>query len=81
MGKNNLTISEHIKVREKAWELSNKTVAEALDGLAPLKMHCTVLAEKGIHKAINDYRVKNGLDPLVEKNSHSHEHEDMSCQH
>jgi nitrogen fixation NifU-like protein len=44
-------------------------------------MHCSVLAEEGIHKAINDYRVKKGLEPWVEKNPHSHDHEDMSCQH
>jgi len=81
VGKNNLTIHTDIQVREKAWELSNKAVAGALDGLRPIKMHCPVLAEEGIHKAINDYRAKKGLEPWVEKNPHSHEHEDMSCQH
>ncbi|GAA0114446.1 Fe-S cluster assembly scaffold protein NifU [Clostridium senegalense] len=48
---------------DEAWELSNKAVAEALDGLPPIKMHCSVLAEEAIHKAINDYRVKQGLQP------------------
>ena len=33
----------------EAWELSNKAVAEALDGLPPVKMHCSVLAEEAIH--------------------------------
>ena len=33
------------KTLEEAWELSNKAVAEALDGLPPVKMHCSVLAE------------------------------------
>jgi len=47
---------------EDAWELSNKAVAEALDGLPPVKMHCSVLAEEAIHKAINDYREKAGLE-------------------
>ena len=47
---------------EEAWELSNKAVAEALDGLPPVKMHCSVLAEEAIHKAINDYREKAGLE-------------------
>ena len=47
---------------EDAWELSNKAVAEALDGLPPVKMHCSVLAEEAIHKAINDYRGKAGLE-------------------
>ncbi|GAA0124161.1 MULTISPECIES: Fe-S cluster assembly scaffold protein NifU [Clostridium] len=48
---------------DDAWELSNKAVAEALDGLPPIKMHCSVLAEEAIHKAINDYRIKQGLEP------------------
>jgi nitrogen fixation NifU-like protein len=69
------------KTLEEAWEVSNQAVAEALEGLPPIKMHCSVLAEEGIHKAINDYRVKKGLEPWVEKNPHSHEHEDMTCQH
>ncbi|MBE6050931.1 MAG: Fe-S cluster assembly scaffold protein NifU [Clostridium sp.] len=47
---------------DEAWELTNKAVAEALDGLPPVKMHCSVLAEEAIHKAINDYRAKNGLE-------------------
>lgn len=50
------------KTVEEAWELSNKAVAEALDGLPPVKMHCSVLAEEAIHKAINDYRKKAGLE-------------------
>jgi nitrogen fixation protein NifU and related proteins len=49
------------KSLEEAWDLSNKAVAEALDGLPPVKMHCSVLAEEAIHKAINDYREKQGL--------------------
>ena len=50
------------KTLDEAWELSNKAVAEALDGLPPVKMHCSVLAEEAIHKAINDYRERNGLE-------------------
>jgi len=46
-----------------AWELTNKAVAEALDGLPPIKMHCSVLAEEAIHKAINNYRESAGLKP------------------
>lgn len=60
------------KTLEEAWEVSNKAVAEALEGLPPIKMHCSVLAEEGIHKAINDYRVKQGLDPYPEKEGHGH---------
>ena len=47
---------------DDAWTLTNQAVAEALDGLPPVKMHCSVLAEEAIHKAINDYRSKAGLD-------------------
>ena len=50
------------KTLEEAWELSNKAVAEALDGLPPVKMHCSVLAEEAIHKAINDYRKSKGME-------------------
>lgn len=55
------------KTLDEAWELSNKAVAEALDGLPPVKMHCSVLAEEAIHKAINDYRVNNGLEAIPMK--------------
>ena len=49
------------KSLEEAWNITNKAVAEALDGLPPVKMHCSVLAEEAIHKAINEYRKENGL--------------------
>ncbi|MCP5104288.1 MAG: Fe-S cluster assembly scaffold protein NifU [bacterium] len=39
-------------------EISNKAVAEALDGLPPEKMHCSLLAEEGIKSAIEDYKSK-----------------------
>jgi nitrogen fixation NifU-like protein len=68
------------KTLEEAWEVSNRAVAEALEGLPPVKMHCSVLAEEGIHSAINDYRRKQGLEPWAEKNPHSPEHEDTPCQ-
>jgi len=55
------------KTLDEAWDLSNKAVAEALGGLPPVKMHCSVLAEEGIHKAINDYRVRHGLEPWTER--------------
>lgn len=60
------------KTLEEAWVLTNKAVAEALDGLPPVKMHCSVLAEEAIHKAINDYRAKQGLEPW-EMKEHSHD--------
>ncbi len=47
------------KTLEEALEISNKTVAEALNGLPPVKMHCSNLAEQAIKAAIDDYRKKN----------------------
>ncbi len=43
------------KTLEEALKLTNKAVAEALDGLPPVKMHCSLLAEEAIHAAIEDY--------------------------
>ncbi len=47
------------KTIEEALQLTNKAVAEALDGLPPVKMHCSMLAEEAIHAAIEDYRAKH----------------------
>lgn len=68
------------KSLEDAWEISNKAVAEALEGLPPIKMHCSVLAEEGIHAAINDYRKKQGLPPWEEKAGHHHGHDDLKSE-
>ena len=43
------------KTLEEALQLTNKAVAEALDGLPPVKMHCSLLAEEAIHAAVEDY--------------------------
>jgi len=43
------------KSLEQALKISNKTVAEALDGLPAVKMHCSVLAEDALKLAIEDY--------------------------
>ena len=45
---------------DEAAELTNKAVAQALDGLPPNKMHCSVLAEEAIKNALDDYRSKHG---------------------
>ena len=45
-----------------ALALTNKAVAEALDGLPAYKMHCSVLAEEAIKKALQDYYEKNGIE-------------------
>ena len=52
---------------EKALELSNKAVVEALDGLPPAKIHCSVLAEEAVKAAVADYYTRNGieLDPAI----------------
>lgn len=44
---------------DEALKLTNQAVAEALDGLPPVKMHCSMLAEQAIHAAIEDYRKKH----------------------
>ena len=44
---------------EEALKLTNKAVAEALDGLPPVKMHCSLLAEEALHAAIADYKEKH----------------------
>ena len=46
------------KTVDKALEISNKTVAEALGGLPAAKMHCSVLAEDALRSAIDDYHSK-----------------------
>ena len=46
----------------EALTLSNKAVVEALDGLPPAKIHCSVLAEEAVRAAIKDYYDKNGIE-------------------
>lgn len=48
---------------EDALKLSNKAVVEALDGLPPAKIHCSVLAEQAIKTAIADFYKRQGIDP------------------
>lgn len=43
---------------DEALQLTNQAVAEALDGLPPVKMHCSMLAEQAIHAAVEDYQKK-----------------------
>ena len=47
------------KTLDEALKITNKEVAEALDGLPPLKMHCSNLAEAGVKAAIDDYKKKH----------------------
>ena len=46
---------------EEALKITNKAVAEALDGLPPQKMHCSNLAEEAIRAAIDDYKKRKGI--------------------
>ena len=48
---------------EDALKLTNKSVMEALDGLPPVKVHCSVLAEQAIKAAVSDYYRRRGIDP------------------
>jgi nitrogen fixation NifU-like protein len=49
------------KSLDKALEISRQDVADALDGLPPIKMHCSNLAADALHEAIKDYRSKKGI--------------------
>lgn len=69
------------KTLQDALKLSNKAVADALDGLPPVKMHCSVLAEQAVKSALIDYAKKNnvfieGLDEVEIDEDHDH-HEDL----
>ena len=51
------------KKLEDALKLTNKAVVEALDGLPPAKLHCSVLAEEAMKAAVSDYYKRQGIDP------------------
>jgi nitrogen fixation NifU-like protein len=84
-------VTEMVKGKSipEALEISNKAVAEALGGLPPVKMHCSVLAEDALRAAIKDYLVKSGREkefpnikfspeanpPSAEKGEHDEGHE------
>lgn len=51
------------KTIDEALKLTNKAVMEALDGLPPVKVHCSVLAEQAIKAAVADYYRSQGIDP------------------
>ena len=64
---------------EEALELSNKAVAQALDGLPAHKLHCSVLAEEAVRAAVKDYYDKNHIayDPAMfgcDSCAHEHDH-------
>lgn len=49
------------KTIQEAMQVTNKAVMEALDGLPPVKVHCSLLAEEAIHAALWDYSEKSGV--------------------
>jgi nitrogen fixation NifU-like protein len=72
-------VTEMVKGKsiDEALKISNKAVAEALGGLPPVKMHCSVLAEEALRSALKDYFVKQGKPvPFDDK---GHEHHGEKC--
>ena len=63
---------------KEAMQVTNKAVMEALDGLPPVKVHCSLLAEEAIHAALWDYAEKNGIqiEGLEKPKSDIHEDEE-----
>tara|TARA_B100001057_G_C22325930_1_gene747554 strand:+ start:129 stop:545 length:417 start_codon:yes stop_codon:yes gene_type:complete len=57
------------KTVDSAMEIDNMEIVEEL-ALPPVKIHCSVLAEDAIKMAINDYRKKQGLDPIEDNKKH-----------
>ena len=53
------------KTIDEALQISNQAVAEALDGLPPVKMHCSVLAEEALKLAIEDFQHRHGIPSKV----------------
>lgn len=70
------------KTVNEAMQLTNKAVQEALGGLPPVKVHCSLLAEEAVHAALWDYATKNnikidGLKPPVEDIEEREEKQEM----
>jgi len=68
------------KTIQEALTITNNAVMEALDGLPPVKRHCSVLAEEALQSALWDYAQKNGIviegleEPKGEDHDHHHDH-------
>lgn len=70
------------KTVQEALLVTNKAVMDALDGLPPVKVHCSLLAEEAIHAALWDYAEKNGIviegleKPATDISEHEEEEEE-----
>lgn len=73
------------KTIQEALHITNKSVAEALDGLPPVKMHCSLLAEEAVHAALWDYAKKNNIEiegleePKADVHDHDHQEGTGCC--
>ncbi len=73
-------VTELVKGRtlDEAESISNAVVAEALDGLPPVKMHCSNLAADALHLAIEDYKSrKAGKGPVGKVDTGDHDHDEV----
>lgn len=72
------------KTLDEVMQLTNKAVVDALDGLPPVKVHCSVLAEQAIKAALLDYSKKTGkhikgledFDPSEDAHDHGHDEDE-----
>lgn len=64
------------KTIKEALQITNRAVMQALDGLPPIKVHCSVLAEEAIHAALWDYAQKNEIEIEGLKKPKADIHED-----
>ncbi len=74
------------KSLDEALKLTNSAVMEALEGLPPVKVHCSVLAEQAIKATVADYYQRQGIDPtpfvgeLCDcDHDHEHDHDEHGC--
>lgn len=65
---------------DNALGLTNKAVVEALEGLPPQKIHCSVLAEQAVRSALSDYYTRKGIapEPIIGKIEDHEEHEEQA---
>ncbi len=69
------------KTIEEAVALTNKAVVEALDGLPPAKLHCSVLAEEAVKSALADYYKRQGIENEITRQAEKCDGHCASCAH